>query len=125
MTDIVGYELYEPNASLMKAGCFAELAKRYGVMALSQNTRLFTAINPVDYFPGRVFKIEAVATFNKKELKEKLKGITKANIAVRNFPIKVDDLRKRLKLKDGGYTYIFATTIAEKQHVILICKRKQ
>lgn len=125
MTDIVGYELYEPNASLMKAGCFAELAKRYGVMALSQNTRLFTATNPVDYFPGRVFKIEAVATFNKKELKEKLKGITKANIAVRNFPIKVDDLRKRLKLKDGGYTYIFATTIAEKQHVILICKRKQ
>ena len=78
---------------------------------------------PVDEFPGRTFRILAVSSFNKKELKRHLAGITKANIATRNFPLSVAELRKRLKLKDGGDTYIFAVTLSDESKVLLIAKK--
>ena len=112
--------LHEPNASIMKAGCFDELAAAYGVSPVSRNSHLFLAEQPVDDFPGRAFSIERVTTLNKRELRQALAGIEKANIATRNFPLSVAELRKRLKLKDGGDVYIFATTTAEGEHVLLI-----
>lgn len=115
--------LYEPNASLMKAGCFGVLSERYDAKMLSKNSHLFVSEDPVEAFPGRAFRIIAVSSFNKKELKRQLSGITKANIATRNFPLSVAELRKRLKLKDGGETYIFATTLSDESHVLVICER--
>lgn len=117
--DSVQY-LYEPNASLMKAGCFGVLSERYSVSMLSKNSHLFVSQSPVVDFPGRSFRIRAVSSFNKKELKRQLQGIVKANIATRNFPLSVAELRKRLKLKDGGETYIFATTLSDDSHLLLI-----
>ena len=117
--DSVQY-LYEPNASLMKAGCFGVLSERYSVSMLSKNSHLFVSQSSVVDFPGRSFRIRAVSSFNKKELKRQLHGIEKANIATRNFPLSVAELRKRLKLKDGGETYIFATTLSDDSHVLLI-----
>lgn len=114
-----GY-LYEPNASLMKAGCFGAISERYGVKMLAHNSHLFVSEEQVEGFPGRSFRIKAISTFNKKELKRQLAGITKANIATRNFPLSVAELRKRLKLKDGGDTYLFATTLSDESHVLLI-----
>ena len=115
--------LYEPNASLMKAGCFSVLSKRYGARMLSKNSHLFVSREPIAVFPGRSFRIIAVSSFNKKELKRHLSGITKANIATRNFPLSVAELRKRLKLKDGGETYIFATTLSNESHVLIITEK--
>ena len=115
--------LYEPNASLMKAGCFSVLSERYGVRMLSKNSHLFVSSEPIAVFPGRSFRIIAVSSFNKKELKRHLSGITKANIATRNFPLSVAELRKRLKLKDGGETYIFATTLSDESHVLMITEK--
>ena len=112
--------LYEPNASLMKAGCFGVLSERYDARMLSKNSHLFVSQAPIEAFPGRSFRIIAVSSFNKKELKRHLSGITKANIATRNFPLSVAELRKRLKLKDGGETYIFATTLSDESHVLVI-----
>ena len=117
--------LHEPNASIMKAGCFDELAAAYGVSPVSRNSHLFLADQPVDGFPGRAFSIERVTTLNKRELRQALAGIEKANIATRNFPLSVAELRKRLKLKDGGDVYIFATTTAEGEHVLLISHKYQ
>ena len=117
--------LYEPNASIMKAGCFDELAAAYGVSPVSRNSHLFLAEQPVEGFPGRSFSIECVTTLNKRELRQALAGIEKANIATRNFPLSVAELRKRLKLKDGGDVYIFATTTAEGEHVLLISRKYQ
>ena len=117
--------LHEPNASIMKAGCFDELAAAYGVSPVSRNSHLFLSAEPVDGFPGRVFSIERVTTLNKRELRQALAGIEKANIATRNFPLSVAELRKRLKLKDGGDVYIFATTTAEGEHVLLISRKYQ
>ena len=115
--------LYEPNASLMKAGCFSILSKRYGAKMLSKNSHLFVSREPIAVFPGRSFRIIAISSFNKKELKRHLSGITKANIATRNFPLSVAELRKRLKLKDGGETYIFATTLSDESHVLVITEK--
>ena len=115
--------LYEPNASLMKAGCFSVLSERYGARMLSKNSHLFVSREPIAVFPGRSFRIIAISSFNKKELKRHLSGITKANIATRNFPLSVAELRKRLKLKDGGETYIFATTLSDESHVLVITEK--
>lgn len=115
--------LYEPNVSLMKAGCFSVLSERYGARMLSKNSHLFVSRDLIAAFPGRSFRIIAISSFNKKELKRHLSGITKANIATRNFPLSVAELRKRLKLKDGGETYIFATTLSDESHVLVITEK--
>ena len=115
--------LHEPNASIMKAGCFDELAAAYGVSPVSRNSHLFLSDEPVEDFPGRSFVVERVTTMNKSELRKALVGIEKANIATRNFPLTVAELRKRLKIKDGGDVYIFATTTAEGEHLLLISRK--
>ena len=115
--------LYEPNASVMKAGCFDLLEAHFGVRALHQNSHLFVSDRQVDGFPGRGFVIERETSMNKRELKASLADITQANIAVRNFPLSVAELRKRLRIQDGGNVYIFATTTAKEGHRLFICKK--
>ena len=115
--------LYLPNASLMKAGCFDLLASRYGVVQADVNSHLFYSDRQVESFPGSGFVIERVTSMNKRDLKEALSGISQANVAVRNFPMSAVELRRRLKLRDGGDTYIFATTVANKGHQLFICRK--
>ena len=115
--------LYEPNASIMKAGCFSAIEQMFGVRQLERNSHLFVADTLIADFPGRKFRIRAVTTLNKKDIKKALDGIAKANISVRNFPMSVDQLRKRLKIKEGGSDYIFATTLMDKSHILLLCSR--
>ena len=112
--------LFEPNASVMKAGCFDEIARAYGVSAISRNSHLFLSDREIDGFPGRAFVIDAVTTMNKRQLRQTLSGMKQANIAVRNFPLSVAELRKRLKLNDGGDTYIFATTTSDGDHILML-----
>lgn len=123
LTSLPFHFLYEPNASVMKAGCFDLLAERFGVKPLHANSHLFVSDVMVPNFPGRRFVIEKITSMNKRELKESLDGVTQANLAVRNFPQSVADLRKRLKLQDGGDTYIFATTIENVGLRLLICRK--
>jgi hypothetical protein len=103
--------LFEPNASIMKAGCFALLEQRFKVAQLDKNSHLFVSDKDISDFPGRRFIIEKTTSMNKHELKAALEGIDRANITVRNFPMSVAELRNRLKLKDGGDIYLFATTV--------------
>ena len=119
-----GQYLYEPNASLMKAGCFALISRRYEVSALSVNSHLFVSNSLIEHFPGRSFRLVAVSSFNKKELRHTLSAIKKANLAVRNFPMSVADLRKKLKIKEGGTDYLFATTDANNNHLLLLCAKE-
>ena len=111
--------LYEPNAAIMKAGCFGDLAARYGVEQADTNTHLFLSRHAVPDFPGRRFEVHDVTTMNKRELKEKLKGVDSANITCRNFPLTAVELRKRLKLKDGGDIYLMAATAGGRQLIFI------
>jgi hypothetical protein len=115
--------LFEPNASVMKAGCFGLLAERFGVGQLEANSHLFVSDSDVEDFPGRRFVVESTCSLNKRELKSALTGIERANIAVRNFPMTVDQLKRKLKLKDGGDIYIFATTVHGERHQLFICRK--
>ena len=116
--------LYEPNASVMKAGCFALIEQRFGVVQLERNSHLFVSDKEILGFPGRQFLIEKRTSMNKRELKATLADVDQANITVRNFPMSVAELRKRLKLKEGGDVYIFATTISDEGHQLLVCRKK-
>ena len=119
----VGAYLYEPNASILKAGAYRSLTQTYGVKKLHTSSHLYTSSHLVEDFPGRRFRVEAVSGFGKKELKDFLQGMEKANLTIRNFPSSVAELRKRLKLKEGGEDYLFATTLVDESKVLIKCKK--
>ncbi len=124
-TDTVEQFLYEPNASILKAGAFKSIAHTYDVKKLHPNSHLYTSSHFIESFPGRVFEVESQCSFNKKELKQMIGDMRKANITIRNFPSTVAELRKRLKLKEGGEDYIFATTLANENKVLLKGKKRK
>ncbi len=107
----------------MKAGCFHELTADFGVRQLAPNSHLFTSDSHITGFPGRSFLITSVTTMNKRELRSVLGHLQRVNISVRNFPLTADELRRRLKLADGGTDYIFATTLSNGDHVIMLCTK--
>ena len=118
-----GQWLFEPNASVMKAGCFGHIASRFGVTPVARDSHLFVADSPVAAFPGRSFVVERVTTMKKNDLRRALDGMTQANISTRNFPLSVAQLRSRLRLADGGDAYLFATTLSTAEHVLLVCRK--
>lgn len=121
-SDIKMY-LYEPNASIMKAGAYKLAAHRFGLEKLHVNSHLFTSDTLVAEFPGRIFKAKSVFSLSKSDLKKNVSDIKKMNITIRNFPMTVDALRKRLKVSEGGDDYLFATTIANGQKVLVLCEK--
>lgn len=113
--------LYEPDVTLLKAGAYRIISSRFPVYKLHINSHLFTSSQYLSGFPGRHFQVVGVSGFGKKEIKHFLEGVDKANLTVRNFPSTVADLRKRLKLKEGGELYIFATTLWNDEKVLIKC----
>ena len=115
--------LYEPNSSILKAGAYRSLTQSYPCKKLHTSSHLYVSPHFIEDFPGRCFQVEAVSGFAKKDLKTFLQGIEKANLTIRNFPSSVAELRKRLKLKEGGEVYLFATTMADESKVLIKCKK--
>lgn len=118
-TDTVGSYLYEPNASLLKAGAFKVLTQRLPVSKLHQNSHLYTSGVLVEDFPGRAFRVEEVMPFSSTLCRKIAKELPQANITVRNFPLTVEALRSKTRIKDGGATYLFATTLANNERVLI------
>lgn len=119
----IGEYLYEPNASILKAGVQDSLCKDFGLKKLHPFSHLFTSGQKVEDFPGRCFRVVCVSDFSKRSLKEMLSGIVKANLTIRNFPSTVAELRKKWRLKEGGDDYLFATTVADGSHALILCKK--
>lgn len=115
--------LYEPNSSLLKAGAFRSIAAAFSLQKLHPNSHLYTSDALVEHFPGRIFRIVSQFSLNKKEIKEGLSDLKKANITVRNFPATVAELRKRTKLAEGGDTYLFASTLNNEQKLLIRCEK--
>lgn len=114
--------LLVPNASVMKAGTFAAITEAFHVAMADRDSHLFFGDDcDTNGFPGRRFVISEVSTMNKRELRQKLAGLTRANVSVRNFPMSAESLRRRLRLADGGDTFVFATTALGK-HWIIVAK---
>ncbi len=115
--------LYEPNASILKAGGFKIIADRFKLNKLSSNTHLYTSDKLVNHFPGRTFKIEHSVDFNEKSFKQL--GIKKANITTRNFQDNITKIKKKLKLSDGGEIYLFATKDLNDKPILIVTKKLQ
>lgn len=124
-TDQPGAYLYEPNTSLLKAGAYKCLCARFGVRKLHPNSHLYTSDTLCADFPGRRFRVTGSRTFSKQDLKQIARDIPQANITIRNFPSTVQELRKKLKIKEGGDRYLFATTLKNEQHIILECLKAE
>jgi hypothetical protein len=114
--------LYEPNVSLLKAGAFKSVTT-LGVSKLHPHSHLYTSERLVETFPGRIFRVEETLPFNNALCKTLAKTLPQANITTRNFPLTVDELRKRTKLKDGGDAYLFATTLPGERKVLITCRK--
>ncbi len=114
--------LYEPNAAILKAGAFKTLTQKYHVSKLHQNTHLYTSDALVSQFPGRIFIVKDIIPFQNKHLSRILPD-KKANITTRNFPLSVEDIRKKTGIKDGGDVYLFAATDVNEKHIIIQCKK--
>lgn len=119
----VGQYLYEPNAAILKAGAFKSLATHFGLNKLHPHTHLYTSDSLIKEFPGRIFRVQNIYSY--KDAKTALKTIQKANVAVRNFPQTADELKKSLKLADGGAVYVFGTTLDNGQKVIISCFKEK
>ena len=122
-TSTLGAYLYEPSAAVLKAGAFKSLAQRFDVKKLHPNSHLYTSDTLHADFPGRAFSVERTCGFGKRELKAFCADTVQANLTVRNFPASVADLRKRLKLREGGSDYWFATTLADESHCLIACRK--
>ena len=107
----------------MKAGAYKSIAKAFSINKLHSSSHLYTSDVLYDDFPGRKFRVENICSLNKREIKEYLSDTKQANITVRNFPLSVDEIRKRTGLKDGGDMYIFATTLSDEKKVLIICRK--
>ena len=105
----------------MKTQLFGQLAKDFKLKKLHQNSHLFTSEEHIN-FPGRKFKITDILAFGSKDLKKKFKS-KKANISTRNFPVDVENIRKKLKIKDGGNDYLFFTTNLKEEKIVLVCEK--
>lgn len=111
--------LYEPNASILKAGAFKRVAVRFGLNPLQVNSHLYASAHCQENFPGRVFRVDEVLPFSGKLLKTLKRQIPKANISTRNFPLSVNELRSRTGIVDGGDIYLFATTLSDGAKVLI------
>jgi hypothetical protein len=113
--------LYEPNNAILKSGAFKTIAVSYALFKIGVHSHLYTSESPVS-FPGRIFGIQEVLPFHKKELKKRFSK-TKAHITTRNFPWPVNKLRRELKIDEGGDLYLFFTTDLSNKHLVIICKK--
>jgi len=113
--------LYEPSNAVLKSGAFKLVSKKFGVHKIHKNSHLYTSNYLIKEFQGRVFKVVGMCKVQKSALTQIING--QANLSVRNFPMTVKDLRKKLELKEGGDDYIFATTDCQNQKILIVCRK--
>ncbi|MBZ0202017.1 MAG: hypothetical protein K8I03_03265 [Ignavibacteria bacterium] len=126
-TDDNGIFFYEPSASLIKAGLSLEYASKKGLTPVSRNGIYLMGYELLDDFFGRSFKVISKFDFGKSAVKNYLraKHISKANVARRNFPENVDEIRRVFKILDGGDDYLFFTTGNNNRKLFYHCKKIQ
>ena len=120
MNDPLVY-LYEPNASILKAGAFKSIGVRFGIYKLHPNTHIYTSDHLIPNFPGKVFQIEALVKSSAKELMNFFEG-SRANILTRNYPLSVDSLRKKTRLKEGGKKFLIGLFRCEEKFLVVATK---
>jgi hypothetical protein len=115
--------LYEPNASILKAGAFKTISKHFDLFKIQTNTHLYTSDTLINNFPGRIFKIEALVKPDPKTIKGFFAD-GKANVTTRNYPLSVDELKKKTGISDGGDQYLIAFSGEDKKFACVASRIK-
>jgi hypothetical protein len=115
--DNVSNYIYEPNTAILKSGAFKNVAQQLNISKLHKHSHLYTSKELIE-FPGRSFKVIKTLDYNKKIFKTELLNL-KANITTRNFPLTVNTLKKKHKIKDGGELYLFFTTNKDNEKIVV------
>jgi 16S rRNA G966 N2-methylase RsmD len=110
--------LYEPNGAVMKSGAFNLISARFNIFKLHKNSHLYTSDRHIPDFPGRIFKVKELMAY------KPVKNLSQANISVRNFPDTPDEVRKKLKLRDGGEVFLFCTRLNNEKPAIIWCEKE-
>jgi len=97
--------LYEPHPGILKAGFF-KLVETENMIKINSNTHLYSSKELDTKFPGKSFRVIETGPVDMSWLKKHLPN-KQVNISTRNFPGKPEDLRKKLKLSDGGDLTLF------------------
>lgn len=108
---IEGMYIYEPNVAIIKAGAYKLVGSRYGLIKLGANTHLYLSKEYVEDFPGRVWKVKGELAKTKQEVH--------ASVMTRNYPLSADQLRKKLKIKEGDKLAVIGTRLCDKPVVLL------
>lgn len=112
--------IYLPDVALLKAGCFKLITRDFSVHKIHQHTHLYTSDSYISSFPGRKFKFKRAWNYGK-FIKEH--SFIKANIICRNFPLSPENLKKKLKISDGGDEYLLFCTNKSNELIVLNCIR--
>ena len=125
--ETVGAYLFDPDASVMKAAAFRTVARRFGLSPLHPNSHLYTSPSPVAAFPGRTFRVLGTCSVGRRPLQQLLRSLSDSSssfhLAVRNFPLSADALRKQLGVREGGSHYLFATTLLSGSRCLILCEK--
>lgn len=121
--DEIEHYLYEPNSAIFKSGGFKLISHRFNLKKLHPNTHLYTS-NVLDKdFPGRIFEVDEVLDNRKNSLKMLARKYTQANVAVRNYPLSVEEYKKKSGIRDGGANYVFACRLFSGDYLNIVCRK--
>lgn len=112
--------IYEPYPAVMKMQPSKTLSQQYNAIKLHQHTHLYASSEMIADFPGDCYKIERIYPFSSRIMKEVVKDYPRANVAVRNFILSADELRKRLKIKDDNKYRLYGVTVANGDRLLII-----
>lgn len=112
--------LYEPYPCVMKMQPFKILSQKYNTSKLHSHTHIYSSKNYIPEFPGDCYKIEHIYPFSSRIIKEVAKDYPRANIAVRNFILSAEELRKRLKIKDDNKYRLYGVSIANGDRLLIV-----
>ena len=118
----IGKYLLQPSKALRKAGAFRLLSQRFGIAKLAPSTHLYTADAPVEGFPGKCLEMEDVLDWNKASIKLLRERYGRAELSALNFPLSTEEFRSRSGIPGGGAHHIFATSLSNKNKILIICK---
>ena len=114
--------IYQPNATIIKAGLQNKYANHLGLKKLHANTQLYIGKMKIVDFMGRIFHVKEYINANKKEI-QRIFPLMKANIITKNYPLSPEEMMKKFKLKSGGDKYLIAFTGYKNKKHLASCNR--
>ena len=115
-----GRFVFDPNAAIRKAGLFRSICLDFGLKKPSENSHIYFGDTRYNNFPGRIFELVDIISYNK-FMKRQL--FDKANIAIRNFPLSLNEIRKKSGIREGGEVFVFGTTDQDKNIFFIVCQK--